>query len=173
MVNNDDNGAEFSVPAGGIYIGALSGRKVNADGQLRVQIDGNSGEIWIPAEEADKDLAPVELEAYQGDAEAGENTCDPGGSKTSSGCSTCQDSSGRGACNQNMPQETAKPAAAPKEKVPVSVPDKPYEEMTVEELQQAVLQKLAKNGPVTDQMKKDVADNVYHDSLVNWVKSFR
>ena len=71
------------------------------------------------------------------------------------------------------PQETAKPAAAPKEKVPVSVPDKPYEEMTVEELQQAVLQKLAKNGPVTDQMKKDVADNVYHDSLVNWVKSFR
>ena len=66
-----------------------------------------------------------------------------------------------------------KPAAAPKEKVPVSVPDKPYEEMTVEELQQAVLQKLAKNGPVTEQMKKDVADNVYHDSLVNWVKSFR
>ena len=56
---------------------------------------------------------------------------------------------------------------------PVQVPDKPYEEMTVEELQQAVLQKLAKNGPVTDQMKKDVADNVYHDSLVNWVKSFR
>ena len=56
---------------------------------------------------------------------------------------------------------------------PVQVPDKPYEEMTVEELQQAVFQKLAKNGPVTEQMKKDVADNVYHDSLVNWVKSFR
>ena len=70
------------------------------------------------------------------------------------------------------PQESAKPAAAPAEKAPVPE-DKPYEEMTVEELQQAVLQKLAKNGPVTDQMKKDVADNVYHDSLVNWVKSFR
>ena len=70
-------------------------------------------------------------------------------------------------------QESAKPAAAPAEKAAVPVPDKPYEEMTVEELQQAVLQKLAKNGPVTDQMKKDVADNVYHDSLVNWVKSFR
>ena len=65
--------------------------------------------------------------------------------------------------------------ATPKEEtvVPVQVPDKSYEEMTVEELQQAVLQKLAKNGPVTEQMKKDVADNVYHDSLVNWVKSFR
>ena len=70
-----------------------------------------------------------------------------------------------------MPQEAEKAVAAPAEKVPV--PDKPYEEMTVEELQQAVLQKLAKNGPVTEQMKKDVADNVYHDSLVNWVKSFR
>lgn len=50
---------------------------------------------------------------------------------------------------------------------------KSYEEMSVEELQQCVLDKLAKNGPVTDQMKRDVANNIYHDSLVNWVKSFR
>ena len=170
MVNNDDNGAEFSVPAGGAYVGALSGRKVNADGQLRVQIDGNSGEIWIPAEEADKDLAPVELEpietfpVQQLIVEAVQK-------------------------KESMTQQSVKPApeegvqmntdgqhkATPKEEtvVPVQVPDKSYEEMTVEELQQAVLQKLAKNGPVTEQMKKDVADNVYHDSLVNWVKSFR
>lgn len=170
MVNNDDNGAEFSVPAGGAYVGTLSGRKVNADGQLRVQIDGNSGEIWIPAEEADKDLAPVELEpietfpVQQLIVEAVQK-------------------------KESMTQQSVKPApeegvqmntdgqhkATPKEEtvVPVQVPDKSYEKMTVEELQQAVLQKLAKNGPVTDQMKKDVADNVYHDSLVNWVKSFR
>lgn len=32
---------------------------------------------------------------------------------------------------------------------------------------------MEKNGPVTDQMKKDVMDNVYHDSLINWIKSFR
>ncbi len=50
---------------------------------------------------------------------------------------------------------------------------KSYEEMSVEELQACVLEKLAKNGPVTEQMKRDVANNVYHDSLVNWVKSFR
>ena len=170
MVNNDDNGAEFSVPAGGIYIGALSGRKVNADGQLRVQIDGNSGEIWIPAEEADKDLAPVELEPIE----------------TSPVQQPIVEAVQK---KESMTQQSAKPApeegvqmntdgqhkATQKEETvaPVQVPDKPYEEMTVEELQQAVLQKLAKNGPVTDQMKKDVADNVYHDSLVNWVKSFR
>lgn len=50
---------------------------------------------------------------------------------------------------------------------------KPYEDMTVTELQNVILGKLASNGPVTDQMKKDVAENIYHDSLVNWAKSFR
>ena len=53
------------------------------------------------------------------------------------------------------------------------IPNKPYEEMTVQELQAAILQKMAKNGPVTDDMKRSVADNIWHDSLVNWVKSFR
>ena len=151
-------------------MGALSGRKVSGDGQLRVQIDGNSGEIWIPAEEADKDLAPVELEPIE----------------TSPVQQPIVEAAQK---KESMTQQSAKPApeegvqmntdgqhkAALKEETvaPVQVPDKPYEEMTVEELQQAVLQKLAKNGPVTEQMKKDVADNVYHDSLVNWVKSFR
>lgn len=171
MVNNDDNGAEFSVPAGGAYVGALSGRKVNADGQLRVQIDGNSGEIWIPAEEADKDLAPVELEPIKETAKVEKTPVIPE-EKTVPAAAPVNTAPAEVPA-QKMPQETAKPAAAPAEKVPVSVPDKSYEEMTVEELQQAVLQKLAKNGPVTEQMKKDVADNVYHDSLVNWVKSFR
>ena len=50
---------------------------------------------------------------------------------------------------------------------------KSYEEMSIEELQACVLEKLAKNGPVTEQMKRDVANNVYHDSLINWVKSFQ
>ena len=56
---------------------------------------------------------------------------------------------------------------------PVAVPkDKSYEEMTVEELQSAILEKLAQNGPVTDRMRQDVTDNIWHDSLVTWVKSF-
>ena len=55
----------------------------------------------------------------------------------------------------------------------VEVPDVPYEEMTVEQLQAAILAKMAANGPVTDQMRRDVEQNVWQDSLVNWVKSFR
>ena len=46
------------------------------------------------------------------------------------------------------------------------------ESMTVPELQAAVLAKLAGNGPVDAQMKKTVTDNIWHDSLVNWLKSF-
>ena len=55
----------------------------------------------------------------------------------------------------------------------VSNPDKTPEEMPVGELQAAILAKMAGNGPVTDQMKKTVYDNIWHDSLVNWLKSFR
>ena len=47
------------------------------------------------------------------------------------------------------------------------------ESMTVPELQAAILTKLAGNGPVDAQMKKTVTDNIWHDSLVNWLKSFR
>ena len=51
--------------------------------------------------------------------------------------------------------------------------DKPYEDMTVQELQEVILAKMAQNGPVTEQMRQTVADNIYHNSLVNWAKSFR
>ncbi|MBR2405291.1 MAG: alpha-amylase [Clostridia bacterium] len=50
--------------------------------------------------------------------------------------------------------------------------NKSFEEMTVQELQQAILEKMKSNGPVSEQMKKDVLDNVYHNSLVTWIKSF-
>ena len=36
-----------------------------------------------------------------------------------------------------------------------------------------ILAKMAANGNVTDRMKQDVMENVYRDSLLNWVRSFR
>ena len=54
-----------------------------------------------------------------------------------------------------------------------AVPGKPYEEMSISELQAEILAKMAANGPVTDRMRQDVMENVYPDSLLNWVKSFR
>ena len=50
--------------------------------------------------------------------------------------------------------------------------NKSFEEMTVQELQQAIIERMKKNGPVTEQMKKDVYENIYHNSLVTWIKSF-
>ena len=64
----------------------------------------------------------------------------------------------------------AEPAA---ERAAVAVPDKPFDEMSVEELQAAILQKMAHNGPVTDDMKRTVYDNTHRGSLLNWVRSFR
>ena len=50
---------------------------------------------------------------------------------------------------------------------------KSYEEMSIEELQAEILAKLSANGPLTERMKREVRENVYRDSLLNWVKSFR
>lgn len=89
-----------------------------------------------------------------------------------------------GACEENLkPIELEKIKAEPikeaeqsKSAEPVKETivkqNKSYEEMTIEELQEAILDKMRKNGPITDQMKKDVMENVYHNSLVTWVKSF-
>ncbi|MBR5595978.1 MAG: alpha-amylase [Lachnospiraceae bacterium] len=49
---------------------------------------------------------------------------------------------------------------------------KAYEDMSVEELQKAILEKMRKNGPVTEYMLGTVRENTHHGSLVNWVKSF-
>ena len=50
--------------------------------------------------------------------------------------------------------------------------NKPYEEMSVEELQEAILEKMRKNGPVTEYMLGTVRENTHHGSLLNWVRSF-
>lgn len=70
-------------------------------------------------------------------------------------------------------QNDAAAAASTNEPRRAEDPHKPYEEMSVEELQAEILAKMAANGPVTDRMKQDVLENVYRDSLLNWVKSFR
>ena len=50
--------------------------------------------------------------------------------------------------------------------------NKPYEEMTIEELQEALLEKMRKNGPVTEYMLGTVRENTHLGSLLNWVRSF-
>ena len=74
--------------------------------------------------------------------------------------------------SESTPNATASDDPADPSTITVDWSKSP-ESMTVPELQAAVLAKLAGNGPVDAQMKKTVVDNIWHDSLVNWLKSFR
>ena len=74
--------------------------------------------------------------------------------------------------SESTPIATASDDPADPETITVDWSKSP-ESMTVPELQAAVLAKLSGNGPVDAQMKKTVTDNIWHDSLVNWLKSFR
>ena len=78
------------------------------------------------------------------------------------------------------PQSEAKPAeekAEPHKIEPkpeeLEIPDIPYDLMTVEQLQAVILAKMAKNGPVTERMRQDVVENIWHNYLVNWANSFK
>ena len=147
-VNNGDNEAAMTLPAGNSaeYIGALSGEKVRSDGGfIHVKVESDSGEIWIPCEIADCSSEPVKVQEIKKS---------PALVKTT---------------------EEKKPVAEKEEKQPEKPAlnlNKPYEEMTVEELQEAILEKMRKNGPVTDYMLGTVRENTHLGSLLNWVRSF-
>ena len=156
-VNNDANPADLHVPAedGRSYTGMLSGQKQTAaDNCLFFTVPGNSGEIWVP-ENADRPTAEPVLEEIP---------------KMPLPVCAVESEPGQKKAEQSVEPDSATEPVKP---VPPVSANRPYEEMTVEELQTAVLEKLAQNGPVTDRMRQDVAQNIWHDSLVNWVKSFR
>jgi glycosidase len=156
-VNNDDNPAQFNVPAEGSskFLGVLSGQTAEVNGgRISVTIQGNSGDIWVPLNAQASEPEP-ETEAVNIIANEPVKEAEP--EKANEPAPT--------------PEIEAKNEPAPKT---VEVPaNKSYEEMSVEELQAAILAKLSANGPVDEGMKKTVYENVWHDSLVNWVKSFR
>lgn len=163
-VNNDENPAQIHVAAGngGAYVGALSGMKVPVEqGQINVTLQPNSGEIWIPEEGRAEEpehmpIEPVKFKAVK--VEVAMPVTEPENVQT----------------KELRPESSGQAAkmTAPEHKIEVPT-NKVYEEMTIEELQQAILDKMAKNGPITDQMRRDVMENVHHNSLINWVKSFR
>ena len=154
-VNNDDNDANLNLPAScGEYIGALSGVKVSSDGgRISVTIKGNSGEIWVPTAGGNT-YKPVEVVIEVKKPEPVKVEVKP----------------------EIIPEikvEVKTETKVEKAEKAVEIPkNKSYEEMTVEELQLVIIEKMRKNGPVTDRMAKDVYDNTHHGSLINWAKSF-
>ena len=188
-VNNDDSDAEMNLPTGSApeYVGALTGQKVSAQGgRIRVRVAANSGEIWLPAGEM-PEYKPVQVEVPETATTKEENTTPEAEEKPANEngtvAETAQEAEASTAANiDNASDDTANPSDVPStpetepsnsQETAVPNPNKTPEEMTVGELQAAILAKMAGNGPVDDQMKKTVYDNIWHDSLVNWLKSFR
>ena len=154
-VNNDGCACEISIPcADGVYRGALHGGSVRAEnGRLTLHLGACDGEILIPESRSAAQYEPIRTSVSEAKAEAEQAPVTAPLRETAAA-----------AAEGSLPQAQAER--------PLDL-SKPYEQMSVEELQTAILQKLAHNGPVTDQMRRDVAANIWRDSLLNWVKSFR
>ena len=151
-VNNDDSDYVMTLPAGSAatYKGALSGQEVTvSNGNICVNVKANSGDIWIPVmtDTGKEDTFEVVLD------------------ETASIPATPP--------SDTTPRQA--PSAAPSSVASehTEAVDERFEQGIIRGLQEAILAIMEKNGPVTDQMKRDVYDNTHHDSLITWIKSFR
>ncbi len=164
-VNNSDGETRINVEASaGCYIGLLTGKKLNSEGgRLEIALQGSDGDIFAPCggeEKPEVPEVPVQIPVRK----AVEKPVRKEEEKRS------DDQPVQKAEEKHSDE---KPAQKAEEKCPVEIPDIPYDQMTVEQLQAVILDKMAKNGPVTDRMRREVMENVWQDSLVNWARSFR
>ena len=165
-VNNSDNEVSMNVEAGNgntpEYVGALTGRKVTVNnGRIQVNVPANSGEIWIPIELMSESLAPIKTEEIVAPVKSETPVKEVAPVKSETPVK-----------EKASQSETYNSQESSADKVIIDR-SKSYEDMSVEELQEAILEKMRGNGPVTDYMLKTVRENTHHGSLVNWVKSFR
>ncbi|GFI43937.1 cyclomaltodextrinase [Lachnospiraceae bacterium] len=179
-VNNDDSDFTMNLPAkdGASYVGALSGEKAAVDnGRISVRVKANSGEIWIPIAEGqelkDDVKAPVDIMAEKV-AEVMLESVEEEKVKLESRktLDTVAEKMIDEAMENLALADTAKKCQT-EEAPEASEHQEAFEKGRIAGLQEAILTIMEKNGPITEQMKKDVMDNVYHDSLINWIKSFR
>lgn len=181
-VNNDDNPYTFTVNAGSFtsYVGALSGEKVTANnGNITVNISGNSGEIWVPDTSEAK---PMNIKASVNVSDAATHTKTTAKEQPQEAVTTASAEPSAKETSDSKKQtapagETQSPSAVKKEAVLENKPQAPahsadYEAGVIAGLQEAVIARMEKNGCVTDQMRQDVYNNTHHESLINWIKSF-
>jgi len=178
-VNNSDGDVHMNLACGNSaeYVGALTGERVSVQGgRINVRVKANSGEIWIPAELCGESFAPIKAEEIKlvPKSEVAEQFCKAEPVKAAEELEKQKKSKAEpGVLQEEKPK--AEPEFIPEEKQPAIVAvdwNKAYEDMSVEELQQAILEKMRRNGPVTDYMLGTVMENRHHGSLVTWVRSF-
>ena len=190
-VNNDDSDYVMTLPAGNAseYVGALSGQHVSVNnGTICVNVKANSGDIWLPAN-GNVDVSPIKVTPITNEDPAIET---PVATEAPTVEAPVADETPAVEVPATEPAvdeapATEEPATEPdSEETPVSQSpadepavspanaayDEAFEKGKIAGLQAAVIARMEKNGPVTDQMRRDVENNVYYDSLINWIKSF-
>ena len=189
-VNNADNDAHMNLQAGNSneYVGALTGERVAVNGgRIQVKVSANSGEIWIPSEMYNDSFAPIKTVKIE---KAPEVKAEPVKAVKPESVSKVEtDKVMKQEKVEAAREETVKVAKAKDVKAETVASDekaaekaegqkvivdwnKSYEDMSVEELQEVILEKMRHNGPVTDYMLGTVRENTHHGSLVTWAKSF-
>ena len=190
-VNNDDSDYVMTLHAGNAreYVGALSGEKVSVSGgNIVVNVKANSGDIWIPVHEGQdpvpEDTTPVTLDIKDAGSPEPEaapaSQPEPAEAPKAVSADHAEPAEVPEAVSDDQTEPTEETMAveksADKEEGTGTVGNdklvEAFEKGKIAGLQQAVLARMEKNGHVTDQMRKDVMDNVYYDSLINWIKSF-
>ncbi len=167
MVNNSDGEAWINVEASApAYVGLLTGRRIESGGgRLNVNLPGCGGDIFAPDDGTLRVETPARAETPAKPEKKPESPKKTAPEKKPEPPKT----------KPAAPKPETKPAEkteAPRPEA-VEIPDIPYDLMTVEQLQAVILKKMANNGPVTDRMRQDVVENIWHNSLVNWANSFR
>lgn len=202
VVNNDENPVTVYGGGirDGEYVGALSGTKINVSGgNFSAQIGANSGEVFLPANGDTTKITPVTFETQkpievkiEAKEEPKKETPVQPKVEDVKPVAKAKEPDAEVAPKNEEAKAKASTKKRSSKKAVNSASDKygldskydaydteeiknrsDYDAMTIEELQVAILEKMANNGPVNDQMIKTVMDNVYLDSLKNWVKSFR
>ncbi|MBQ6258298.1 MAG: alpha-amylase [Lachnospiraceae bacterium] len=181
-VNNVSHEAGINVEAHHEnYIGLLSGTRVSSNnGRLDITLSANSGEIFAPEtafSKKEEDLVSVlpEINEVKETTETTVSETEPKEEIKEAPKEEPKEEIKPEPKEETTEEPKAEVKEEPKEEPkPVEkIPDIPYSEMSVEQLQEVILGKMAKNGPVTDRMRRDVLENVWHDSLVKWAESFR
>lgn len=190
-VNNDDSDYVMTLPAGNAseYVGALSGQHVSVNnGTICVNVKANSGDIWLPAN-GNVDVSPIKVTPITNEDPAIET---PVATEAPTVEAPVADETPAVEVPATEPAVDEAPATeepatepvieeAPVSQSPADEPavspanaayDEAFEKGKIAGLQAAVIARMEKNGPVTDQMRRDVENNVYYDSLINWIKSF-
>lgn len=163
-VNNDESDYTMTLPVTGgyaEYMGALSGQRVSVvNGNICVNVKANSGDIWLPVTDGSPSAETPEEPVLTAIADASGNTV-----------KEMQETPSAPIYAASVSEDSAKCETASNETSEISDSDA-FQKGKIAGLQEAIIAIMETKGNVTEQMRKDVLDNVHHGSLINWVKSF-